>query len=167
MPDQRARLANNLGKVYQLCFALLIVASIVTMVLGWRSMSPEQVYNPPGWGHNVAIICSLLTFILFAAAKSQTNIKRVLRHPQLLGLVIWSVGHLLANGDQRSLILFTALGAWAIVEMLMINKRDGEWVKPEPLPGKADIITLVKGLVLFSVFFFLHPWLSGVPLLNG
>ena len=33
-------------------------------------------------------------------------IKRVLRHPQLKGLGLWSAGHLCLNGDSKSLLLF-------------------------------------------------------------
>jgi hypothetical protein len=51
--------------------------------------------------------------------------------------------------------------------MLLINRREGDWKKPEPLPLKADIITVIKGVVIYTVFLFLHPYLSGVPLLNG
>ena len=42
------------------------------------------------------------------------NVKRLLRHPQLTGVALWGIGHLLANGESRSIILFGGLGAWAI-----------------------------------------------------
>ncbi len=151
---------------YKGIFALLIVTSIVLMVLGWRSIQPEDIYHVPVWGRHVTYLLALITFILFVAAKRKTNIKRILRHPQLTGLVLWSIGHLLANGEQRSLALFTTLGLWAIVEMVMINRRTGPWIKPDPLPMKNDVITVLIGIVLFSVLLLVHQYIAGVRLVT-
>ena len=161
----RAGIVAKMGLMrYKGVFALLIVASIVLIVFGWRGMTPEQIYNPPAWGRHVTYLLVLVTFILFVAAKHKNNIKRVLRHPQMTVIVIWSIGHLLANGDNRSLILFTTLGLWAIAEIILINKREGAWVKPEPVPVKKDVITVVAGSVVYIVLALLHPYFTGVKL---
>ena len=150
---------------YKGLFAILIVTSVVLIVLGWRSIDPVDIYQPQSWGRHVTFLLVLLTFILFVAARKATNIKRVLRHPQLTGLVLWSIGHLLANGDNRSLILFSWLGVWAIVEMILISRREGEWVKPESASVKNDIITVIVGCVLYAVLLMAHPYLTGIKLI--
>jgi uncharacterized membrane protein len=161
----RANLVNKFGLgPYKACFALLIVISVVIMVFGWRSIEPADIYIPPAWGKHVTYLLVLLTFILFIAAKRKTNIKRMLRHPQLTGLVLWSIGHLFANGDHRSLVLFIGLGVWAILEMAMINRRTGTWIKPDPVPVKAEVITVLLGSILFAALFLVHPYLAGVKL---
>ncbi|MBI2993046.1 MAG: NnrU family protein [Gammaproteobacteria bacterium] len=165
-PEARTRLVSRLGLgPYKGMFALVIVAALVLIVFGWRAVQPAQIYTPPAWGRYAAFLLVLPTFILFVAAKRRTNIKRVLRHPQLTGLVLWSIGHLLANGDHRSLLLFVWLAVWAGMEMLTINRRAGPWVKPDPVPASNDAIVLVGGIVLFVVFFFAHPYLSGTRLI--
>jgi len=146
-------------------FALLIVSSVVLIVFGWRSIEPSDVYSPLSWGRHVTFLLVALTFILFVAARRQTNIKRILRHPQLTGLVLWGFGHLFANGDNRSLILFSSLIVWAILEMILINRREGEWKKPDPVPVKNDVITVIGGCVLYTVLLFAHPYLSGIKLI--
>jgi len=150
---------------YKGLFALLILTSVVLIVFGWRSIIAQDIYFPPAWGRHVTFLLVLLTFILFVAAKRKTNIKRVLRHPQLTGLVLWSIGHLFANGDNRSLILFITLGLWAILEMIMINRREGAWQKPELVPIKSDVITVVGGCVLYAVLLFAHPYITGISLI--
>jgi len=105
--------------------------------------------------------------MLFVAAKRKTNIKRILRHPQLTGLVLWSISHLLANGDSRSLILFTWLGLWAVIEMIMITRREGEWTKPDIVPAKNDVITVLGGCILYAVLLIAHPYLSGISLISA
>ena len=159
----RSRLIGDWGeKKYKMVFALCIVLSIVLMVLGWRATVPVSVYTPPAWGRHLTGLLVLVAFLLIAAAKSATNIKRYIRHPQLIGILFWSVGHLLANGDIRSLILFAVLGIWAGVEMICINKREGTWIKQEPLPLSAELVVLLKGVAVYLVFLLLHPYLFGV-----
>lgn len=150
---------------YKGIFALLILSSVILIVLGWRSIEPTDLYFPQSWGRHVTFLFVLLTFILFVAARRATNLKRILRHPQLTGLVLWSIGHLFANGDNRSVILFSCLAVWAILEMILINRRDGKWNKPEAVPIKNDVITLIAGCVMYGVLLMLHPYLSGIKLI--
>lgn len=159
----RASLIERLGETpYKIVFSLGVVGSIVLMVLGWRSTTPVDIYVPPLWGAPVGSALILVAFLLFGLAHATTNVKRFIRHPQLTGLVIWAIGHLLANGDNRSLVLFGLLGIWALVEMPLINRREGAWVRPDPVPLTAEIRPAVTGLVIFAVFLFAHPYLFGV-----
>ena len=164
-PYRRKKLMARMGVgPYKGCFALTIIASIVLMVFGWRGTQPELLYLLPGWVRYITFLFCFVTFILFVAAQVKTNIKRVLRHPQLTGLVFWSTGHLLANGDSRSLVLFLGLLIWAKLQIIATNKRDGERVKPEAVAARNDILTLFGGTVVFAIFLFAHPYITGVAL---
>jgi uncharacterized membrane protein len=103
-----------------------------------------------------------VALLLFAASGMTTNIKRVLRHPQLTGLATWAAAHLLANGELRSLVLFGGLGLWAVVAMLFINRRDGAWQKPEPQPMAGEWKPAAAAVAGFAVLYLLHPWIAGV-----
>ncbi len=160
----RKQLIIRLGETsYKIIFTILIVSSIVAMVFGWRSIDPVNIYVLPEWSRVLTSLLALIAFILFSAAHSATNIKRIIRHPQLTGLVLWSIGHLFSNGDNRSLVLFGTLGVWAIVEIVLISKREGAWVKPEPASIKSELLMLSKGLVMFAIFLLAHPYISGMP----
>lgn len=164
-PGMRESFVARAGlKAWKGLFALAILASLVLIVLGWRSTVPEAVYQPPPWGRTVAIALMVVSVYLFGAARRPAMIKRVLRHPQLTGLVAWSIAHLLANGDHRSLILFGGLGAWAIVEILAINRRDGAWVRPESPPLSREVIGIVITLAVFALLAWGHRWFAGVAL---
>lgn len=165
-PGFRARMIERLGeKKYKGLVALDIVIAIVLIVIGWRSTTPEYLYVPPGWGRTAATPLMLIALILFAAASLPTNIKRVLRHPQLTGVVVWAVAHLLANGEDRSLVLFGGLGLWALIEIVLISRREGPWQRPEPVPLKAELKPLIGGIVVYVVLLLLHPYLFGVPVM--
>ena len=113
----------------------------------------------------VAVATNLLMFVglvLFAASGLPTNIKRLIRHPQLTGFGIWAASHLLSNGDSRSVVLFGGLGLWSVVAMVALNRRDGAWEKPEPQPMSAELKPVIAAVVAFVLVFLAHPWIAGV-----
>ena len=164
----RDGLAARLGAgPYQGVFSLFILTSIVVIVFGWKSAQPTLMFMPvlkPGLATSALM---LVASILFIASVMPTNLKRVIRHPQMTGTLIWSIAHLLANGDSRSVLLFGSLGAWSILEMLLCSRRDGAWQKPEPMPLAKDVVYVIAGAVLFAVFAYSHRWLFGVTVVPG
>ncbi len=163
-PDFRQSLIARLGEMpYKGLFALDIVVAIVLIVYGWRTTAPEVVYLPPAWGYQATLPLMAISVFLFGAARRPSAIKQFIRHPQLTGLVVWSVAHLLANGDQKSLVLFGGLGIWALLEMVFINRRDGAWVKPESPSLVVEFVGLVGTAVVFLVLIYMHPYFAGVP----
>jgi uncharacterized membrane protein len=104
----------------------------------------------------------LIAVMLFGAAQQPTRIKQYVRHPQLTGMAVWSGSHLLSNGDSRSLVLFGGLGIWALIEMLLINKREGAWQRPYGPALSVEIRGIVISAVVFFVLAYLHPYFAGV-----
>ncbi len=163
MPATRDRLIEKLGNnPYRGLFAVDIVIALVLIVLGYRSAAIEPVYVPPLYGSPIVTALMLLSFILFAAADAPGNIKRFLRHPMLAGMAVWAGAHLLANGDNRSVVLFGGLGAWAIIAMLTISLRDGHWEKPGAVPFSRDLMTIVASAALFGIVIYFHEAVIGV-----
>jgi uncharacterized membrane protein len=158
----RARVADSLGNAYPGVFSLSILASIVAMVFGWRATVPSPLYVAPGVTVLLTDGLMFVALLLFIASGVPTNLKRILRHPQLTGVALWAAAHLLSNGDSRSIVLFGGLGLWAVVAMFGINRRDGAWEKPEALPMSAELKPLVGALVVYALLFFAHPWIAGV-----
>ena len=162
----RDRLADRLGDgPYQGLFSLVILSSIVVIVFGWKAAQPTLVYVPVVGSGLVTSGLMLLASVLFIASVMPTNLKRLLRHPQMTGTLLWSIAHLLANGDSRSVMLFGGLGIWSILEMLFCNRRDGAWQKPEPVALAKDVVFVIAGAVLFAVFAYSHRWLFGVTVI--
>ncbi|MGD8734450.1 MAG: NnrU family protein, partial [Gammaproteobacteria bacterium] len=80
----------------------------------------------------------------------------------LTGVLIWAVGHLLANGDSRSLVLFGGLGLWCVMQIVAINRREGPWIRPDPVPRRMDAVPVVIGIIAYAILLWAHPWLFGV-----
>jgi uncharacterized membrane protein len=158
----RKKLVERFGEnAYKGLFLLLMVLAIYLVVSGWKAAVPESVYLPPAWGRHVTALLMLVGFVLFFAPYPPNNIRRRLRHPQLTGVVLWGVGHLLANGEARSIVLFGGFAAWAILEMVLINRRDGAWTRPEPVPRKNDLLLVAGGAAVYLLVAFSHRWLFG------
>ena len=162
----RNKISKNMGNAYQGIYALLIVGSIVLMVIGWKNTIPTQIYNPPTWARHLTMLLMLISLILFGAANVKTRIRKWIRHPMLTGMLVWSIAHLLANGDSRSVVLFGGLGLWSIISQITINKRDGARVIPTDSKGlKTEIILIGVSVVLYAILLFLHPYFTGMSLI--
>jgi uncharacterized membrane protein len=164
-PSVKTKWVGALGATgYKLSFTALILISLALIIFGWRSSVPSFLYQLPGFVRHIATLLVLIAFVLFGAANYPTRIKNFIRHPQLTGVMVWATAHLLLNGDSRSVLMFGWLGVWALLEIIFISRREGEWVK-KPAPGWAREITgLVISLVIFAVVVAIHPYIAGVPI---
>lgn len=151
--------------IYKGVFSLLIVLSLALIVVGWRGATPQQLYSLPEFVKPIAFILLFVGFILFGATPCKTRIKRLIRHPQMVSVILWSIAHLLVNGDSRSVILFGTLGIWAVLEIIFINKREeGAWQKPDAPSWAQEAKCLAIGTAIFIVASLLHPYIAGVPI---
>jgi uncharacterized membrane protein len=153
----KLRWVGRLGeKLYAASFAALVACGLALMIIGWRSTLPVTVYSPPYALLPVTALLMVLAFLLFAGSIHATRIKRIVRHPQLTSIVVWATAHLLAVGDTRDILLFGWLGIWAILEMILINRRDGEWIKPDPPSWAIEGRFVAISLAAFSIVAYLH-----------
>jgi uncharacterized membrane protein len=161
-PGVKRNLISRLGEnPYKGVFTLVIALAIYLIISGWKSTIPEYVYLPPAWGRHATALLVLIGFILFGASHGNNNIRRVIRHPQLTGVLCWGIGHLLANGESRSIVLFGGMTLWALVEIVLINRREGAWARPAPTPIRKDAIAVIAGAVVYGVIAMAHQWLFG------
>ena len=155
---------KRLGEAgYKGLFSLLLLASFALIIMGWRSTVPSPVYSPPLALHEFALALLAVAFLLLVVSNRPSRLRRVIRHPQLTGVALWGISHLLLNGDDRAIALFGGMTVWAIVEIVAINKREGVWIKTPPPGWGADLINIAIAAVLIAIVVFIHPWLSGMP----
>lgn len=157
----RAQLVGRLGEGRFL--AAYIATSVTGMVciIAGKIIAPViDVWVPPAWGRFAAMIFVALGFVLLAGLLLPTNLRRFTRHPMLWGIVLWSVGHLLANGDLASMILFAGFGGYALISMWSLNRRGAEKSTRE-YTVLNDVIVLAVGLSAYAVLLWLHPHLFG------
>jgi uncharacterized membrane protein len=160
---QIARLGPNGWK------ALYSIVSIVGLGLivwgyGLARLEPGVLWNPPGWTRHAATLLMVPAFVLLAAAYVPGNrIKAAVGHPMVLGVKVWALAHLLANGRLADVILFGAFLVWAIFNYRAARQRDRHaGTRYAVTPGR-DAAVLGAGLVAWALFaFVLHRVLIGV-----
>jgi uncharacterized membrane protein len=171
---QRAALIARLGEgPYKGLFALASLVGILLIGYGfglYRADGYINIWMPPRWTRHVTALLVWPAIIAILAAYVPGEIKRVLKHPMLVGVKLWAVAHLISNGDLGSIILFGSILAWAIYDRISVKRRaDG------PAPAIAagggyrnDFIVVVVGtLVYFVLGFWFHPWVIGVPVFGS
>jgi uncharacterized membrane protein len=91
------------------------------------------------------------------------RLRQTLRYPLAIGVLLWSSGHLLANGDLASLMLFGGFLVYAVTYLIAgaVNS-----VRPSPeVRSGHDFLSIVMGIALYGVMTQLHPLVTGVPIL--
>jgi len=167
-PGMRESIRGAVGAgPHQGLVALTLIGSLALMIFGWRSAQYEFVYDPPSWGRHVNMLLMFVSIFLFGAAQGKSRIKQIIRHPMLTGMAIWAIGHLLANGDSRSLVLFGGLGLWALISIFTISRNEGAWIKPAETAGIGrEILGVAIALILYVILFAAHQWFAGVALVS-
>ncbi|RMH47206.1 MAG: hypothetical protein D6688_03765 [Alphaproteobacteria bacterium] len=143
--------------------ALVILAGVVLMVLGYRASDGAELYALPAWARHVNNLLMLVAVLLLGLGQSKSRFRGALRHPMLTGVLVWSVAHLLVNADPASLVLFGGLGAWSLTEMAIINRAEPEWRRPEGGTLAGDARLLVIGVVLYALIGVVHGYLGPSP----
>jgi uncharacterized membrane protein len=163
-PAFRTGAIGRLGEGgYKGIFSLLLLASFALIIVGWRNTLPTPVYHPPSAMHNVALGLIAVAFLLLIVGARNSRLRSLVRHPQLTGVALWGVAHLLLNGDKRAIVLFGGMALWALIEMVVISRRQGVWVRTDAPSWGAEGVTLVIAALAIGVIIYLHPWFSGVP----
>ena len=162
-----ARIAAIGERPWKLLYAIVSLVGFVLLVYGYGQarQATALLWQPPIWTRHVAAVLVLVAFVLVAAAYVPgTRIKSAVGHPMILGVKVWALAHLLANGTLADVVLFGAFLAWAIVDYAASRRRDrAAGTTYPPGPPARDAIAVVLGAVAWAVFaFWLHGPLIGV-----
>lgn len=147
--------------------ALLVLLGFLFGVVGWLT---------PG-----------VTSIVGDEERPLPGINRITRHPTLWGVLLWALGHFLANGDLASSVFFGSFALLAALGMWHIDHRrartlGAQWDDIAAHSSVWPFLALIQrrttmdwrgiGLVrpflalfAYGVMLVLHPWLFGVDVL--
>lgn len=163
-PALKARVKAALGKAYGPAFGIASVVSLVLIVLAWQGADRSPVYDPPEWGFRANLALSFVAFLLVGIFAFRGRLRQILRLPLAMAVILWSTGHLLANGDMASVILFGGLLAYCAVHLLG-GLASGFRPSPEVRQGH-DMLSVLAGVALYGVMIQLHAHLIGVALFS-
>jgi len=199
----RAKLVSFVGEeLFQAIFSVMSLIGII-----WLSQAYRQAEYVELWGHvqsfrTVAVIIMLIAFVFVVFAFTAPNptavrggallkdkepargIQRITRHPFLCGVALWSLTHLLFNGDLASLIFFGAFLILSLAGPASIDKKrkrvfGADWNRFAAVTSIVPFWAIIQGrnsfqvaelgwwrvalaLIIFAFFLHLHGYLFGV-----
>ncbi len=160
-PDSRAALVSAMGEQgYKILFSLLSVVGLVIAIWGYSDAGFYDMYLPPSWGSKLNIIFMVLAFIALASGHLKGRLRLFLKDPMSVGVAFWATGHLFANGDWASVLLFGSFLLYALLDIFTENER----VPYQDFEAKSthDIIAVVAGIVIYIIVVLLHPYFTSV-----
>jgi uncharacterized membrane protein len=172
-PQLRARLVGRVGSgPYSGLFALVSLAALVLIVMGYGQMQGlgrenPQLWVPPSWTRHLTMLLMVPAMALLVAAYVPSRIRTALRHPMLIAVMLWAIAHLLANGDLASVLLFGSFLAYGAYDMISANRRTALGPLGSARGSAAgDAAAIAAGLALYALLLVWgHQKLTGVPLL--
>ena len=113
------------------------------------------------------------------------GILRVTRHPVMWAIGLWSISHLVANGDLRSLLFFGAFAALSLGGTVLIDRKKqlalgSHWARLAEVTSNVpfaalaagrtrlrgrdiSLLRVIAGLLLYAVLYNGHSIIAGVP----
>jgi len=161
-----AALKIRLGeKVFKGTFAVISLIGLVLILTGMSKAEFTPLYDPPAWGGLMTALLMLFALYCLISFKVKTSIRMITAHPMLWGISAWATGHLLANGDQASVMLFGSFLTYSLFAMFSANRR-GAKPDGEVLALKTDAAVLAAALFAGISIIAFHEGIAGVPLIG-
>ena len=148
-------------------YSLISAIGFVLIVWGFARARYDapQLWTLPAGARHITMLLMLVALILFASFLfKRSHIAVLTHHPMLWSVLLWSAGHLFANGSAADLVLFGAFFVWSAADLVSAYARDRRngVVYPEPQMG-ATAGAVVVGLVVYALLIGgLHLRLFGV-----
>ena len=172
----KSSLIERMGeKKYQSIFSIISLVGFIIIIYGFSlidtcnpMMADCETDNFYLWdsfeySKEISFLLMPICIIFIVASQMKSNIKKVVRHPMLIGVLIWSFVHLLSTGDLRSIILFASFGAFSIIDIIFTRKTAEQGISFSILN---DVVVIVVGLVLYSIILYFHEYVSGLQIVE-
>nr|WP_314624130.1 NnrU family protein [uncultured Noviherbaspirillum sp.] len=158
-----AQISRHGEKTWKLAYTAVSLAGFALLLWGYgmARQDPAVLWNPPVAMRHIAALLTLLAFVLLAATYVPRNsIKARLHHPMVIGVALWALAHLLANGTLADLLLFGGFLAWALASLIAARRRDRASGARYPAGTMGGtLIAVVAGMAAWFAFAF---WLHGL-----
>ena len=174
----RSALLIRLGPVgFKAAYSLVSLGGFYLLIVGYGQarLEPIPLWTPPRGMAHATLALMWLSMVLLAAAEIPRNaIKARLRHPMVLGVKVWALAHILANGTLHDVLLFGGFLVWAVLSFRAARQRDraareaGDMAEILPVSAAATVGAVLIGTAAWAAFILVvHVWLIGVAPVAG
>jgi uncharacterized membrane protein len=168
MPLSRNGVRDRLGRpAFMGLYTLISLIGIALLAWAYQigragPASLDQFYEPLYGAKHVAFLLILVGFILIFSNKSQSHIRQWVKHPFSVGIALWSIAHLMMNGEKAVVVMFGLFLLLALLDIVLSLARGKNPVVIPRWPH--DLRGILVGVVLYLVFMFgFHPYILNIP----
>ena len=169
----RGALLLRLGSMgFKGVYSIASLAGFYLLIVGYGQarLEPVQLWTPPpGMGHATVALMWVSMVMLASAEIPRNAIKARLRHPMVLGVKVWALSHILANGTLHDLLLFGSFLVWAVLSFRAARQRDraaleaGDVAESPPTSAAATAGAVLVGTAAWAALIMVvHVWRIGV-----
>lgn len=161
----RPYLAGKIGEEkYKAVIGVVSLVGFGLIIWGYSVAPLRQAWEPVLAPGNLVAILMLISIVTFVSSAITSNIKRIVHHPQLIAVILFSTAHLLVNGEVAAVILFGAFLVFAILALISaLIRKLGTAIERQPIGS--DVKVIVIGVAVYAALLFLHPYLFGVAVI--
>lgn len=184
----RTVLTERMGmRGFRALHSLVSVLALAAVVAAYRQAEPGLwIWYPAFEARWLTIAVMLPVAVLLVCRFTQRpagephGVYRITTTPGSMAVLLWSLGHLAAMGDQRRVILFAGMLVIALVSLV----RNAGVARPRGLlgtipfarvltgrerlaPGEIGVWRPLAGVLLYAALLALHPLVFGVDPLAG
>ena len=202
LPSIRARIVGLIGEgAFSGVYSVVAICCIAAMVWAFNRVPQDYLWVPgAGLRHIPSVVMPVAFFLVIPGLLTKnptilgmegqlqqqaaaTGIVRVTRHPFLWGVLLWSVAHMLANGDVGSLLFFGGFLGLSAFGMIGIDKKRAvrygdDWKHFVAVTSSVPFLAIATGrnklrlgeigwlklslaLIAYLAVFMGHRWLFG------
>ncbi|MFZ4499435.1 MAG: NnrU family protein [Burkholderiales bacterium] len=166
-PGAREAVIARIGALgWKGLYSVVSLAGFWLLVQGYGEARPaaELLWTPPSGLMHVSALLNIVAFVFLAASGIPGNaIRARVGHPMTIGVKVWALAHLLANGDSVSMLLFAAILVWAVLVFRAARRRQPASGAAAATSRVATLATVLVGVGAGIWFAFVgHAMLIGV-----
>ncbi|HXV74389.1 MAG TPA: NnrU family protein [Sphingomonadales bacterium] len=162
-PNLRGRLVARAGeRVYRGAFSLLSIVAFVMIIRAYGRAEFVELWTAPAFARGLTYAVMPVVFVLLVAAYTPTHIRKLVRHPMALAVLLWGLVHLAATGDAASVLVFGSFAAYAALSVVSAEAR-GKLAAFTP-KGAFDAAAVATGLAAYGFALYFHGALFGPSL---
>jgi uncharacterized membrane protein len=168
-PEFRDRMIARLGPWgWRGAYSLVSIVGLALMAHGYAAAKPYSpwLWSLPVWTRHLAALVMLPALVLLFSAYLPGRIRRAVKHPMMIAVILWSGAHLAANGQAVDVLFFGSFLVWGIV----VTKSAFSRVSASPPPSLPatplnDVLAVGAGAGAWAwLAFGGHMALFGMPI---
>ncbi|MEE9337477.1 MAG: NnrU family protein [Methylococcaceae bacterium] len=152
---------------YKAIFNILSLISIVLIIYGLKESAFQPLYDPPSWGHHLAMLLMLPAIYFFlsnSVRPTPSSAQFITAHPVNWAVILWSTSHLLANGDLAHVLLFSTFWLFSVISIVTGNSRGLKPILDRRPSLSSEAIFVVIVIIVYCTLIWSHQYFTGMSL---